>query len=147
MGVVICAPHKDGLHDGSTQKQAVAFIRKLFEDDTLPGLHIEPIKGSVDSEVRHRPGQRHVPRGPLKVQSSAGEPHYIFGGVWPHDKANEIAERAVLKTNPVNGPPRAADRRQELGLDGPANPPVTPPPSATVKQQTGVQLASFLESV
>ena len=52
MAIVIYAPHKDGHHDGSIAKQTQAFIRKLFEDDTLPGLHIEPIKSSADPKVR-----------------------------------------------------------------------------------------------
>jgi hypothetical protein len=52
MAGVFYAPHKDGYHDGSIAKQTQAFIRKLFEDDTLPGLHIEPIKNSVDPKVR-----------------------------------------------------------------------------------------------
>src|SRR6478609_9461703 len=105
MAVVIYAPHKDGLHDGSIQKQTMAFIKKLFQDDTLPGLHIEPIQGAIDTKVRTGRVNDMYRAVLFKVQSSAGAPHYIFTGVWPHDEAISIAEKAVLKTNPVNGLP------------------------------------------
>lgn len=105
MAVVIYAPHKDGQHDGSVQKQTMAFIRKLFEDDTLPGLHVEPIKGCVDPKVRTGRVNDMYRAVLFKVTSSTGAPHYIFTGVWPHDEAIAIAEKAVLKTNPVNGLP------------------------------------------
>ncbi|GAB2628439.1 3'-5' exonuclease [Nocardioides ginkgobilobae] len=105
MAVVIYAPHKDGLHDGSIQKQTMAFIKKLFQDDTLPGLHIEPIQGAIDAKVRTGRVNDMYRAVLFKVQSSAGAPHYIFTGVWPHDEAISIAEKAVLKTNPVNGLP------------------------------------------
>ena len=105
MPIVIYAPRKDGHHDGSIAKQTQNFIRKLFENDTLPGLHIEPIKNSVDPKVRT--GRvTHMYRAVLfKLQAAGGPPHYVFTGVWPHDEAIEIASKAVLKTNPVNGLP------------------------------------------
>ncbi|GAA3533260.1 DNA helicase [Aeromicrobium flavum] len=105
MAVVIFAPHKDGLHDGSIQSQIMAFIKKLFQDDTLPGLHIEPIQGAIDPKVRTGRVNDMYRAVLFKVYSSQGEPHYIFTGVWPHDKAIAIAEKAVLKTNSVNGLP------------------------------------------
>jgi hypothetical protein len=105
MAIVIYAPHKDGHHDGSIAKQTQAFIRKLFEDDTLPGLHIEPIKSSADPKVRTGRVNDMYRAVLFKVQATGGHPHYIFTGVWPHDEAIAIASRSVLKTNPVNGLP------------------------------------------
>jgi superfamily I DNA/RNA helicase len=105
MAIVIYAPHKDGHHDGSIAKQTQAFIRKLFEDDTLPGLHIEPIKSSADPKVRTGRVNDMYRAVLFKVQASGGQPHYIFTGVWPHDEAISIASKSVLKTNPVNGLP------------------------------------------
>ncbi|MGA2015031.1 MAG: DNA helicase UvrD, partial [Solirubrobacteraceae bacterium] len=105
MAIVIYAPHKDGHHDGSIAKQTQAFIRKLFEDDTLPGLHIEPIKSSADPKVRTGRVTDMYRAVLFKVQASGGQPHYIFTGVWPHDEAISIASKSVLKTNPVNGLP------------------------------------------
>lgn len=149
MAVVIYAPHKDGLHDGSIQKQTMAFIKKLFEDDTLPGLHIEPIQGSIDGKVRTGRVNDMYRAVLFKVQSSAGAPHYIFTGVWPHDEAINIAEKAVLKTNPVNGLP-------ELLMDATAAAPAAgaipaPPaaePAPTAAEHVALQqLPPFLESV
>jgi superfamily I DNA/RNA helicase len=105
MAVVIYAPHKDGHHDGSIAKHTHAFIRKLFEDDTLPGLHIEPIKSAADPKVRTGRVTDMYRAVLFKVQATGGHPHYIFTGVWPHDEAIKIASRSVLKTNPVNGLP------------------------------------------
>ena len=41
---------KDGM-DPSMKKKAYAFLEKLGEDDTLPGLHIEPIQSAADPRV------------------------------------------------------------------------------------------------
>ncbi|MCK9249471.1 MAG: UvrD-helicase domain-containing protein [Solirubrobacteraceae bacterium] len=105
MAVVIYAPNKDGLHDGSLGKKIHAFIRKVFEDDTLPGLHIEPIKAAIDPKVRTGRVDAMYRAVLFKVQAAGGAPHYIFTGVWPHDEAIEIARKSVLKVNPVNGLP------------------------------------------
>lgn len=105
MAIVIYAPRKDGLHDGALGKKIHAFIRKLFEDDTLPGLHVEPIKAANDPKVRTGRVDAKYRAVLFKVQASGGEPHYVFTGVWPHDEAIEIASKSVLKVNPVNGLP------------------------------------------
>ncbi len=34
------------------KKKAFAFLEKLAEDDTLPGLHVEPIAHSADPRAR-----------------------------------------------------------------------------------------------
>ncbi|HEV7772338.1 MAG TPA: 3'-5' exonuclease [Conexibacter sp.] len=120
MAVVIYAPHKDGHHDGSIAKHTQAFIRKLFEDDTLPGLHIEPIKGAADPKVRTGRVNDMYRAVLFKVQAAGGQPHYIFTGVWPHDEAIRLASRSVLKTNPVNGLP-------ELIMASEVPAPVAPP--------------------
>lgn len=103
MPIVIYSAHKDGHHDGSISKQTMAFIRKLFEDDTRPGLHIEPIKNAVDPRVRTGRVNDMYRAVLFKVQPPGGQPHYVFTGVWPHDEAIEIAGKATLTTNPVNG--------------------------------------------
>src|SRR4051794_39725625 len=38
--------------DGSVKAKTMTFLEKLCEDDRVPGLHIEPIKGAVDPRVR-----------------------------------------------------------------------------------------------
>ena len=87
----------------------MAFIKKLFEDDTLPGLHIEPIKGSIDPKVRTGRVNDMYRAVLFKVQSSAGEPHYIFTGVWPHDEAIEHRREGSAQDQPGQRAARAAD--------------------------------------
>lgn len=104
MPLVIYAPVKDGHHDPSIGKQVQAFLQKLYLDDTSPGLHIEPIKGSADPKVRT--GRiNDFYRAVLFKITGNGQDHYVYTGVWPHDEANSIAERALLRTNPVNALP------------------------------------------
>ena len=124
MPVVIYAPHKDGLHDGRrSHKQTIGVPLEALPGRQLPGLHIEPIKGAIDTKVRTGRVNDMYRAVLFKVQSSAGAPHYIFTGVWPHDKAISIAEKAVLKTNPVNGLPElllgppSSGVRPDPGLD------------------------------
>lgn len=84
------------------KKKAYAFLEKLTEDDTAPGLHIEKITNSADPRVRtgrvdlsYRAVLFRVPQGQSVV--------YVFHGIWPHDEAIDVAKRTVLKPNPVNG--------------------------------------------
>ncbi|WIK82254.1 3'-5' exonuclease [Micrococcus lylae] len=88
--------------DPAVKMKALAFLDKLTKDDTLPGLHIEPIKGSADSHIRTGRVDRGY-RAVLFKLTEGGAVTYVFHGVYEHDKANHLAERAVLKTNPVNG--------------------------------------------
>lgn len=78
------------------------FLRKLTEDDTLPGLHIEKIKGSADPRIR----TGRVDRGYRAVMfklTGDGAVTYVLHGICEEDEANRIAARAVVQTNPVNG--------------------------------------------
>lgn len=88
--------------DPAIKKKAYAFLEKLTDDDTAPGLHIEPIANSADAKVRtgrvdlsYRAVLFRVPQGQSVV--------YVFHGVWPHDEAIDVAKRTVLKLNPING--------------------------------------------
>lgn len=103
MPTLIWSKVKDGL-DPSMKKKAYTFFEKLREDDTLPGLHIEPIKGSVDKRVRTGRVDDNFRCILFKI-SAEGDPVYVIHGVWPHDKANELAERVRLSMNPINGVP------------------------------------------
>lgn len=88
--------------DASMKKKAFAFLEKLGEDDTLPGLHIEPIVNAADSRVRTGridDGYRAV----LFRLTAGGATQYVIHGIWTHDKANQIAESVTLTTNPVTG--------------------------------------------
>lgn len=94
---------KDKL-DPSLHKKAFAFTQKLREDDSQKGLNVEEIKGSRDKRVRTGRVDDNFRAVLFKI---AGGEHatYVFYGIWPHDKANSIAERVTLEMNPINGVP------------------------------------------
>lgn len=88
--------------EASMKKKAYAFLEKLAEDDAAPGLHIEPIKNSVDKKVRTGrvdDGFRAV----LFKLTDGGSNTYVFHGIWPHDDAITVAGKTTLTVNPVNG--------------------------------------------
>lgn len=87
---------------GDLQKATYTFLEKLTTDDALPGLHIEPIKNSVDARVRTgRVSQQF--RAVLFRLEGSDNPIYVFVGVWNHDEAIAKAQKATLSLNPVNG--------------------------------------------
>ncbi|MGO4650226.1 3'-5' exonuclease [Arthrobacter sp. 2RAF22] len=88
--------------DGSLKSKIYNFLEKLQEDDTAPGLHIEPMHNPKDQRVRTGRVDLNY-RAVLYRLDPAGEPHYIYIGAWPHDEAIEIARSSVLQINPVNG--------------------------------------------
>lgn len=89
--------------DGSEKKLVFSFLQKLAEDDTLPGLHIEPINGVVDDRVRTGRVNTFWRAILFKVQGAGDSAYYVFAGVLPHDEATAFAKRARLGINPVNG--------------------------------------------
>lgn len=121
MPTLIWSKVKDGL-DPSMKKKAYTFFEKLREDDTLPGLHIEPIKGSVDKRVRTGRVDDNFRCILFKI-STDGDPVYVIHGVWPHDEANSLAERVRLSMNPINGVPeveRVVGLYKEAAAEGQA---------------------------
>jgi len=149
MPTLIWSKVKDGL-DASVKKKAYAFFEKLQESDKLPGLHIEPIVGSVDPRVRTgRVDDKY--RCILFNLPPGDEPFYVIHGVWKHDVANRMAETVRLSMNPINGVPEVErvidDIRAEAAADtgsaaalpsdrapmsgpAPTPPPETPAPAA-----------------
>jgi superfamily I DNA/RNA helicase len=104
----------------SLKKKAYAFLEKLGEDDTTPGLHIEPIANSADDKVRTgRVDQSY--RAVLFRVPGKGGPMYVFYGIWPHDEAISVARKTRLTVNPVNGV-------TEITTVAEAPPPVQPVP-------------------
>lgn len=88
--------------DPAIKKKAFAFLEKLTDDDSAPGLHIEPIVNSSDKRVRTgRVDQGY--RAVLFKLTEGGTNTYVFHGVWPHDDAIAVASRTVLTLNPLNG--------------------------------------------
>jgi superfamily I DNA/RNA helicase len=91
-----------GKLDPSVKKKAYVFLEKLSEDDTAPGLHIEPINNSADDKVRTGRVDQFY-RAVLFKVPSAGEATYVFHGIWPHDDAIAVAKKTRLTVNPING--------------------------------------------
>ncbi|BDT91490.1 DNA helicase [Nocardia sputorum] len=89
--------------DGSLVQRVFSFLDKLQNDDTASGLHIEPIKGAVDRRVRTGRVDMNHRAVLFRVDPKEGGTTYVYMGTWKHDVANSLAERAVLRVNPVNG--------------------------------------------
>ncbi|MET7773567.1 3'-5' exonuclease [Nocardia sp. NPDC005366] len=89
--------------DGSLVQRVFGFLDKLQTDDTSPGLHIEPIKSAVDRRVRTGRVDHNHRAVLFRVDPKEGGTTYVYMGTWKHDVANSLAERAVLRVNPVNG--------------------------------------------
>ncbi|MCJ0906094.1 3'-5' exonuclease [Rhodococcus sp. ARC_M6] len=107
--------------DRSVKSKVMDFIEKLNSDDTASGLHIEPIQASKDPRIRTARVDLHYRAILFKIDDKLGETTYIYMGTWPHDEANSLAERSVLRVNPVNGvlegiigEPIESDDRQKL---------------------------------
>jgi len=80
----------------------MGFLEKLSTDDTMPGLHIEPIQQSADPRIRTGRVNDNL-RAVLFKLTGEGDPHYLFHGVWPHDEAIDKAKTLTLSVNPING--------------------------------------------
>lgn len=126
----------------SLKKKAYAFLEKLGEDDTSPGLHIEPIVNSVDDKVRTGRVDQSF-RAVLFRVPSKGEPMYVFYGIWPHDEAITVAKKTRLTVNPVNGVTEittVADAPTPAPPPAPAAPAVPARPPAVPAQPAPVPL-------
>lgn len=117
--------------DGSLQKATYSFLAKLAHDDTVPGLHIEPINNSVDT--RARTGRVDLSNRAVlfKLQGSQKDASYLFIGTFPHDEAISIAQKSRVNINPRNGV------AELIPVDEP-----NPPPLAVYDPPTAVASAA-----
>jgi hypothetical protein len=129
--------------DGAVRGLAFAFLSKLAEDDTLPGLHIEPILHVRDSRVRTGRVNDSFRAVLFKLAGTGEEPSYVYVGTWPHDEAIARAKAATLTINPVNGIPEITATPLEEMAPADATEPqpeaveaVEPKPKAPVAIQT-----------
>lgn len=88
---------KDLELDGSIQGQAFSFLTKLMKDHRTPGLHIEPIKGSVDPRVRTGRVTQNYRAVMFLLDEENEEPTFLLAGIKKHDVANKLAERIILR--------------------------------------------------
>src|SRR3954452_323562 len=110
--------------DGSVKAKAMTFLQKLQEDDTSPGLHVEPISKSVDERVRTGRVDQFW-RAVMFRLDNGGEAHYVIHGVWPHDDAIDVARKTKLTVNPINGLPQVSEVSPPSVI-GPEPGPLTP---------------------
>jgi superfamily I DNA/RNA helicase len=117
--------------EASVKKKAYTFLEKLSADDTAPGLHIEPITNSADGKVRTGRVDQFY-RAVLFKMPGAGEPLYVFHGIWPHDEAIAVAKKTRLDVNPVNGITEITTVEGDT-QPGSATAPTSPAPSVPSK--------------
>ncbi|WP_306359200.1 3'-5' exonuclease [Nocardia sp. CC227C] len=104
MPYVVMGTHNKSMPrlDGSLKSKVFDFLQKIQTNDTTPGLHIEPIRNSVDPRVRTGRVDLQFRAVLFRVDSSAGERYYVYLGTWPHDEAIAMAAKSTLRVNPVN---------------------------------------------
>ncbi|MBF6071619.1 3'-5' exonuclease [Nocardia farcinica] len=105
MALVVLATNNKSMPklDGSIKNKVYDFFEKVRADDTLPGLHIEPIKGAVDPRVRTGRVDLNYRAIMFRIDGKSVDTTYIYLGTWKHDVANKLAEKSTLRVNPVNG--------------------------------------------
>ncbi|MDJ1369930.1 3'-5' exonuclease [Gulosibacter molinativorax] len=103
MPQVVWAQQKSNKIDGSVKPKVFNFVTKLYEDDTAPGLHIEPMVNAADPRARTGRVDDGLRAVLFRLDPPGGEVTYVFIGVWEHDEAIEIAKTRRLQVNPVNG--------------------------------------------
>jgi len=86
----------------SIKGKAFEFLFKLGQDDTAPGLHIEPIRNSADRRFRTGRVDKFWRAVLFKLTGKTGTSWVIYG-VYPHDDAIKLAASLKLDVNPTNG--------------------------------------------
>ena len=124
--------------DGAIKGRVLSFLEKLTEDDTAPGLHIEPIQNVRDPRVRTGRVNQNF-RAVLFKLEGGDETTYLFAGAWPHDDAIAKARQITLRQNPANGIP-------EIYLT-PTLPPQQPPQQSASVDAHGAPAAQEPEPV
>ncbi|MDN4483204.1 3'-5' exonuclease [Demequina lignilytica] len=95
--------------DKDLRAKVFTFLGKLQEDDTAPGLHVEPMHNPADSRVRTgRVDQAY--RAVLFKVTGKEEVMYVYVGTWHHDEGIEKARKSVLSFNPHGGFPEIEER-------------------------------------
>ncbi|ARD41349.1 3'-5' exonuclease [Actinomyces gaoshouyii] len=102
--------------DPSLRSKIGPFLTKLSAGTTSAGLHVEPIRESVDRRVRTARVTDFY-RAVLFELDGDGQPVYVIHGIWPHDEAIEIARSVTVGINPYNGIAQVFDVRDATGQD------------------------------
>ncbi len=129
--------------------KAYSFLEKLNEEDALPGLHIEPIKNSVDGRVRTgRVDQGY--RAVLFQLTTPKSVDYVLHGIWPHDDAIEVAKKVRLTLNPISGVAEIIESGEPIAPQGPEPreaAPVGAPEAKPLLAEYGYRLEDLTEGL
>lgn len=120
MPLITIAAKKQPKHGNDVKAKIQTFLEKLGESDATPGLHIEPINGSVDSRARTGRVDIHLRAVLFRIDPPQGDTHYIYAGTWNHDEGTEKARKLALHVNPVNG---VLELREAIAAHEPVAPP------------------------
>ena len=86
----------------SIKGKVMEFLMKLDADESSSGLHIEPIRNSADRRFRTGRVDKFWRAVLFKLTGKSGTSWVIYG-VYPHDKAIDMARFLKLDVNPTNG--------------------------------------------
>lgn len=103
MPTIVWGASKEPKHDQAVKAKIYTFLDKLSDDDSVPGLHIEPMQKPRDARVRTGRVDIHWRAVLFKLEPAGDEPVYVYAGTWHHDEAIKKARTTVLSMNPVNG--------------------------------------------
>lgn len=102
MPIVVWQTLKEPKHTPVVKAKIQTFLSKLQQDDTSPGLHIEPIHHSQDPRVRTGRVDDFWRALLFRFDPPGSDPVYVYAGTWEHDKAIAKAKVTVARQNPVN---------------------------------------------
>jgi superfamily I DNA/RNA helicase len=94
---------KGDVHNKDLKAKVLTFIQKLIDDDTSPGLHIEPMKNAADPRARTGRVDKFWRAVLYRLDFTDAETTYVYAGTWPHDDAIVKARTRILRMNPING--------------------------------------------
>ncbi len=97
------AASKQPKHGNDVKAKIQTFLEKLGESDATPGLHIEPINGSVDPRVRTGRVDQYLAGRAVPVDPPRARPTTSTPAPGRTTRATEKAKKLTLHVNPVNG--------------------------------------------
>ena len=103
--IVMTSQRKSGSDlDGPVKRRAFDFLDTLQNNESAAIPLIESVPGARDDRVRiSRIGLGHTAILFSVTPTGGGEASYVYMGAWPDEAAGELAPRAGLQVNPVNG--------------------------------------------
>lgn len=135
---LIMTKMKGQKHEKAVDLKIMSFLRKLTEDDGIPGLNIERMNHPVDERARTGRVDIHLRAVLYQLDPIGQERTYVYAGTWEHDEAIERARTRKLQINPVNGIP------EFIEATTPADDAATGQPSSAVTETDAAPSRSFL---